>query len=169
MKDRKTLRAFTLLETLVALSIVAIIAAFGINFLATVIKDGSKATVISEIKQNGNYAMDVMTYYIRNATSIQSCTSSSLTLKNGTDDIVFTRLPNDGLNLNSRIASNSTILTSADKETGVDVASLTFTCDLNRVPPLVKIQMQIKQSYWITRPESSATVDFNTNAALRSY
>ncbi|MBI3981045.1 type II secretion system protein [Candidatus Microgenomates bacterium] len=163
--------AFTLLETLVALSIIGIIAAFSINFLATVIKDGAKATVISEIKQNGNYALDVMSYYIRNASSVEDCSAGdSITIKNGTDSIVFDLLPQDVVNnLNARIASNSTILTNAEKNVGVDVAQLAFSCDLTRTPPLVSITLQIKQSKWITRPESSATVDFQTNISLRSY
>lgn len=175
MKNQKTLRAFTLLETLVALSIVGIIAAFSINFLATVIKDGSKATVISEIKQNGNYALEVISFYVRNASSLEGCTSTytngdTLTLKNGTDTIVFTRLPDNGTDLNARIASNSTILTNADKNAGVSVESLSFDCnDPTKKPPIVTITMQLKQSKWVTRQESSATVDFQTDVALRNY
>src|SRR3989344_6834334 len=94
--ERNSKKGFTLLETLVALSIVAIIASFSINFLATVIKDGAKATIISEIKQNGNYALDVMSFYIRNASSVEDCSGGdSLTIKNGTDSIIFDLLPQD--------------------------------------------------------------------------
>lgn len=173
IKPNKKTSGYTLIETLVVLGIIALVSAFGLNFLTTILRGNSKTTVTTEIKQNGNYALDIITYFARNALSIESCSSSSISLRQWDNSTVtFSLLPqvNDLNNkVNARIASNSSVLTNADANNGVSVSSLSFTCS-NSTPPVVSINFQVTQSAFLPdRPELKGKVNFQTSVSLRTY
>ena len=154
---------------LVVLSIVSLISVFGLNFFVTTLKGSAKSTVTAEIKQNGNYALDVMSYYIRNASAITACSSSSISVRQWDNSEVTFTLVNTDPNINSYIASNSSILTNTNQDNGVSVTDLTFVCSEN-TPPEVKINFTISQTAWApNRKENQASVDFQTTVALRTY
>jgi prepilin-type N-terminal cleavage/methylation domain-containing protein len=162
---------FTLIEILVVMSIVALISVFGLSFLSTILKGSSKTNIISELKQNGNYVLDVMSYYIRNSVSIDSCAGSSITLRQWDNTTVtFTKINQDDVNkINSKIASNSSSLTNSDSVSGVSVASLNFTCDSSK-PPVVNIDFSLTQSAWAQNSaEFTGSVPFSTTVSLRTY
>lgn len=170
----KKKNGFTLIETLVVLSIIGFIFTMGLNFFSSMIKGNTKTNILGEIKQNGSYAMDVMSFYIRNATNIVSCSSetpSTITLRqwDGTN-VIFSLLSKDDTNqINARIASNSSALTSGDKDEGVNVTDLIFTCS-NTTIPTVTINFTIAQSGWLpNKAEYNTSVPFTTVVALRSY
>ncbi len=164
---------YTLIETLIVFGIIGLVSVFGLNILTTILRGNSKTAVTTEIKQNGNYALDIMSYFVRNALSVESCTSSSLSLRQWDNSIVtFSLLPKvDAISgrLNARIASNSSVLTNADANNGVSISGLSFTCT-NTTPPVVSISFQIAQSAFLPdRPELKGSVNFQTNVSLRTY
>lgn len=163
---------FTLLEMLVVISIVSVIAVFGVGVLSTVLNGGSKTAIISEIKQNGNYVMENMSRYIRNAISISSCPgNNTLSLVQPDNSVVsFSVLSEDGVNFNNRIASNSSTLTNGDRKNGVNVTNLTFTCDPNLNPPVVTIDFTLTQGLGVgSGQQNQATETFHTSVSLRTY
>ncbi len=169
--NKITKKGFTLIETLVVLSVIGLISAMGINFLSTITKGSTKTNITTEIKQNGNYVLDVMSYYIRNSTNIISCSGSSISLRQWDGTIVnFTLLDRDDTNkINARIASNAGELTNGDKDSGINVTNLLFVCT-STTQPTVKISFTMTQSYWLPdRPEFKTSVPFETTLALRSY
>ncbi len=167
----KNSNGFTLLETLVVVSIVSIIAIFAVGVLSTVLNGGTKTAIISEIKQNGNYVMENMSRYIRNSLSISSCpgnnTLSLVQPDNST--VIYTLLPADASN-NKRIASNSATLTNSDRKNGVNVASLTFTCDTTISPATVTIDFTLTQGLGVSSgQQNQASETFHTTVSLRTY
>lgn len=163
---------FTLLETLVVISILGIISVFGIGVLSTVLNGGVKTAVVSEIKQNGNYVMENMSRYIRNATSISSdpaCGASLGLVQPDSSVVIFSILPADASN-NNRIASNSSSLTNSDRKNGVDVTNLTFICDTAVSPPVVTIDFTLTQGLGVgSGQQNQATETFHTTVSLRTY
>ncbi len=170
-QNKRSVLGFTLLETLVVISIVGIVAALGISFLSTILKGGNKTTIVSEIKQNGNYVMEVMSRYIRNANSINTCAQNTLSLMQQDSSVVtFSLLPTDNNTLNNRIASNSASLTNADIKNGVEVTSLTFSCDTTTYPATVNISFTLANARQAsTGQEYKANQTFSTTVSLRTY
>lgn len=162
---------FTLLETLVVVSIVSIIAVFGVGVLSTVLNGGTKTAIISEIKQNGNYVMENMSRYIRNSLSVSSCSGNTLSLVQPDNSvIIFSVLAQDGANFNNRIASNSSSLTNGDRKNGVNVTNLTFTCDTTINPPVVTIDFTLAQGLGVSSgQQNQASETFHTTVSLRTY
>lgn len=164
-------KGYSLIEILVVMSIVAVISIFGLNFLSTILKGTSKSTITSELKQNGNYVMDVMSYYIRNAVTIEQCLSNSITLRQWDNtSVVFSLLAKDDVNkINARIASNSAALTNSDAQSGIAVSSLSFTCS-STAPPVVTLSFTLSQSAWASNTtENTASLNFSTTVSLRTY
>lgn len=170
---KKTKSGFTLLEILVVLSIMGVILAIGVGVLSTVLKGEAKTSTVAEIKQNGNLVMDVMSYFIRNATEINSsplCGSSLSLTQRDNSVVIFSLLPTDNLNYNNRIASNSSSLTNGDIKTGVDVSSLTFTCDTATSPPVVTVDFTLTQARKANATMGlGASEKFHTSVSLRTY
>ncbi|MBI3384757.1 type II secretion system protein [Candidatus Gottesmanbacteria bacterium] len=171
--DSRKAPGYTLIEILIVFSIIGLVSVFGLNFLTTILRGNSKTAVTTEIKQNGNYALDIISYFIRNALSIDNCSASSLSLRQWDNSIVtFLLLPQvDAVSsrLNARIASNSSVLTNADATNGVSVSGLSFTCT-NTSPPVVSIGFQVSQSAFLPdRPELKGMVNFQTSVSLRTY
>lgn len=167
MKNR---HGFTLLETLVVISIISIIAIFGVGVLSTVLNGGKKTAIVSEIKQNGNYVMENMSRYIRNAIAISSCSPNTLSLAQPDNSVVTFSLLSADANNNNRIASNSASLTNGDRKNGVNVTSLTFTCDTATSPAVVTIDFVLSQGLSVgLGQENQASETFHTAVSLRTY
>ncbi|MCL5676240.1 MAG: prepilin-type N-terminal cleavage/methylation domain-containing protein [Patescibacteria group bacterium] len=164
---------FTLLEILVVLTIMAVILAIGVGVLSSVLKGDAKTSATAEIKQNGSLVLDVMSYFIRNATALNGnppCGASLSLTQPDNSVVVFSLLPTDNINYNNRIASNSASLTNGDIKTGVDVSSLTFTCDTTTSPPVVSIDFTLTQARKANSTMGLATSEkFHTSVSLRTY
>lgn len=164
-------KGYTLIEILVVMSIVVIISVFSLNFLSSILKGSNKTSLTSEIKQNGNYVLDVISFYIRNAVSIDCSTPNTITLHEWDNStVIFSLLARDDTNkINARIASNSAALTNANQTNGVSVTNLTFSCTSSQ-PPVVTVNFTISQSHWAPdNPESKSTIPFSTSVSLRTY
>jgi prepilin-type N-terminal cleavage/methylation domain-containing protein len=141
---------FTLLEMLITISVIAVIASLIVQVFFTTTRINTKTEVMKEVKQNGDFALDVMTRMIRNSTFISSaCSGGPLNTLNITNPdgqgTIFTCSP-DANNV-LRIASQSAAvplkfqyLTSSNVTLGTGAfcgTYLQFTCtssnDTNKV------------------------------------
>ena len=120
------IKAFTLVETVVAVGIFAILATIGSLLLFGALRGSKKASAISLVRTEGVFAMDSMTSSLRYAHEITGCSATSITF----DDITYTC---DG----GKISSNSASLTSAR----VNVDSCTISC--TPTPPKQKLSILV--------------------------
>ncbi len=172
-------KGFTLIEVLMVVFILGLLVTVGSNLLFSVMKGASKTEFEKEAKQSGDYALGVMERMVRNASEIENCSSSSLEIKNRDGYITqFSCVIEDGT---AKIASSSGGLSSA--LTGKNVTlnqtspgscsgnSLTFTCDLTNVPPVVTFSFTLSQLALPTgtRVEERGQSSFQTTVGLRNY
>ena len=76
-------RGFTLIELLVVVAVFMTLAVLVANSLFSILKSNAKANLMKEIRQNGNYALDVMDKTISNGRKIKDdCIPSQLTVVN---------------------------------------------------------------------------------------
>ena len=148
------IKAFTLVETVVAVGIFAILATIGSLLLFGALRGSKKASAISLVRTEGVFAMDSMTSSLRYAHEITGCSATSITF----DDITYTC---DG----GKISSNSASLTSAR----VNVDSCTISC--TPTPPKTKT---VDISFTLSRKDATTVLDraivpFQTQVVLRNY
>ena len=148
------IKAFTLVETVVAVGIFAILATIGSLLLFGALRGSKKASAISLVRTEGVFAMDSMTSSLRYAHEITGCSATSITF----DDITYTC---DG----GKISSNSASLTSAR----VNVDSCTISC--TPTPPKTKT---VDISFTLSRKDATTVLDraivpFQSQVVLRNY
>lgn len=162
---------FTLIEVLMVVFLLGIVVVIGSNLFFSILKGASKAEVEKEVKQNGDYAMNVMERMVRNA---QNCSEASgiLTITNPDGNwSEFKCLPDEGV---TKIASESALgtgyLTGKNVTLGTSCpGSLSFSCDQTKTPPVVNISFDLSQKGTVTRPEEKAQIHFQTTVGLRTY
>lgn len=155
---------FTLIEILVATAILGIVAVVGVNMFFSILRGSTKTRVLAEVKQNGNYALNVMERTIRNAKSLESHSEASIEILNPDDEsITFScddnKIKMNGENLISdkvEVLNCAGFFTVVEGEEGVRPAEVT-------------IDFRLKQAGTAARPEEQASVDFKTTVTLRNY
>lgn len=167
MVSQKT-EGFTLLETLMVVFLLGLILIVGGNLFFSVLKGASKAEVMREGKQAGDYAMNVMARTIRNAQNIADCsTANGITITNPDRTVTnFSCISEDGVN---KIASGGGRLTGKNVTLG-NPCTLLFICDTTISPPKVKINFTLSQkSTTGQRVEEQAQVSFQQTVSLMTY
>ena len=185
MLHRKYIRhaGFTLLETLVAISIIATVAALIVQVFFTTARSNTKTELLKDVKQNGDYALEIMSRMIRNAIDVQTVCAAggsdfkSFTIENP-DGGVTTLGCNFG-NSVTRIASVSAANPSAEYLTSTDVTmggsscndsamTLKFHCvGVADAPPEVTIQFTLSQRGTAATQLERASASFQTTVAPR--
>jgi len=164
------IKGFTLIELLVVIGILGLVAAIGTDSFLSLLKGTTKARVLAEVRQNGNYALEVMERMIRNAKSLTEYSGSSITIV-GPDDqeTIFSCGDSNGDGLND-LASNSASLIS-DRVKVEDCGSVFSVVpgESGISPAKVTIEFSLSQAEVDVRPEERATVNFRTTVTLRNY
>jgi len=146
---------FTLIELLASAAIIGAISVVAVAMFFSTLRGGTKSSTITKVKQNGEFALNAMKFAIRNAISVDSCTSDTLTISLRDGQIIYS-LVNDQITSNS-----SNFLTSSNYK----AEALNFNCDI-LVPGSVSF------SFILDKKNSSddfSPQTFSTTVSLRSY
>jgi prepilin-type N-terminal cleavage/methylation domain-containing protein len=108
MKRKKTIKAFTLIEILVSVSIVGILSLLIVQSFFTSLRSNTKTELLKDIKQNGDYAMQTITRIIQNSDSVVTCLPNSLVTRGFDAKLTTLASFDDGSGI-CRIASSSSM------------------------------------------------------------
>ncbi|GEM_PF-867758 len=172
-KSGSTPKAFTLIELLASVSVLAVIgtAIFGV-FLVT-LRGSKKANLLAVVRQNGTSAMSQMVRSIRYAKSLDdpsSCvtplTSTYITITSASDGEQTIYSCNYGGD--APITSNSASLVDGDV---VIATSCSFACSQQNInsPPTITIQFTLNSKNPNSLVESNASIPFQSSVTLRNY
>lgn len=184
-------RGFTLIELLIVIGIFSVLALVGTDLFTSVLRGSNKAQVLSQVKQNGQVALDTMERYVRSASNaVPGYAGSGPTLglpqKSG-QYVQFTFVPgckptgNCGASKNGviliLIGSDLQYLTNTDTINGVHVENATFKI-LSPTPPavsasptkVVEIELLLQQGVQApTRKDFVSTITLKSVASTRTY
>ena len=161
---------FTLVEVLVAIGLLIVIAALSSTLFITVLKNASKTKVDQVVRQEGDYALLVMSRMIRNAREVvkdapYTCEGSSnqIAIKNVDEGITVFSCQDDYL------ASNGARLTSSRVQ--VPICASVFTClsGTEFEPDQVTVSFSLRDTLGSKRKEEQSELDFATNVTVRNY
>lgn len=154
---------FTLVEVLVALTILITVIYIGFNFLFSAVSGSGKAEVLKEVRQNGSYALSVIDSVVRSASQL-SCSKNpdSLTMWNPRGET--TRFYLDDNKIAS--GSSSLLLTSSS----VEVTDFLIACSTEPGKPAsVDVSFTVSRPGTDLRASEKASQDFSTRIILRNY
>lgn len=166
-------KGFTLVETMITITLLAVAVVLGNRLFFSVLKGTNKSDQLTLVKQNGDYALSVMSRMIRNARLIENCTSDTIEIENPDEAAnpanTWTKFIFDSSN--KYIASESSSLLGANAritDTGVELTAGSFTCTLgsNDEPSQVTINFTLEAPG--LRPEEKASANFQTTVEMRN-
>lgn len=178
---------YTILELIVVMALMLVIGGFIVGILNSTLRGNTKTKITSDIAQNGNYAMSIMTGIITNSQAFNSI-NTSLAFPNpvatcvgrvsngkqitvtGFDGGVTTFTCNDvGTSPTYTISSNSASLLDTTQVKLIP-GSCTFTCSQDSVysAPRIDITFQLQNASGATY-EKQANALFNTSISIRNY
>jgi len=96
---------FTLLEIIISVGILAIVGTLIAQVLFTTTHVNKKTEILTDIKQDGNFALDVIGRMVRSAKTIDKCTGGELQITNPNNNQTTFKCFFDGTT--ARIASES--------------------------------------------------------------
>lgn len=172
---------FTLIEMLVAitLSVILLGAASGLFF--TTLRTDSKKSYVTDIKDNGDYAMSQMEFLLRNAISLEPIGGTGARCTTGMNQILLRSIDNGLTNLfieEGRIASESTapdgtpVTTHYLTSEQLSAANLSFNCQQSSPNIGTFIQINFSLTYSTASGQfygDGGTEDFTTTINVRSY
>jgi len=180
----KRKKGFTLIETLVAIGAMASIGVLIAQVFFTTTRSNTKTELLKDVKQNGDYATEVISRMIRNSIKTNSACSSagtpltSLEIVNADGGVTRFECVFD--NSVARIASTSALSGRTDFITSTNVTlggascvdpitSLQFTCVSNvDQPPQISLQFQLSQRGTSTAQFEKASIRFETTVLPRN-
>jgi len=161
---KKNIKAFSLVEILVVISIFALIGVLTTRSIFTTLRSARKSDSLVKVRENINYAVGVIERQIRSAESVYPCPlANSLILPYIAEGGIGTSFVCT-LGVNGSIASGSATLTSPD----ISVTGCTFTCTQNiNNPPSINISItaEDKNSSGVEK----GSVTSQTEILLRNY
>ncbi len=172
-------RGFSLLEVLVSVGIIAFLGTTLTQILFSITRSSAKTEVLKDVKQNGEFSLQLMERYIRNARTITStCTASgtsldSLSFVNPDGGTTSFYCLSDGkaIRIASSSASGVQFLTSNSVTLGASCAtsSLVFVCTASDdVPKSIHISFQLAQIGTPVDQFEKAGANFQTTILLRN-
>ena len=174
-------RAFTLIELLVAVALMGLVMVVSVSFFFNSLKARKKNVSLTSVKQNGNYALSIISMMLRNAQEVSGACSLGMNeitiLNKDRETTTFSCLgSNSPFNCSSgvssqRIASYSASASRNDCLTASDISlsACSFDCSrFNGTPDSIIVQ------FTLTKGNPSdifgyTSQDFKTSVSLRSY
>lgn len=169
-------RGFTFIEIVVATGIIAIISGISAQIFLTASRNSAKSEILQNIKQNGDFSLEIMSRMIQNSKSVSSCTgapTSELTIVNQDGATTTFECIEDGMG--TRISSTSAeiaYLTTTSLSLGGETcngSTLQFQCDNTPgLPSTVKITFTLSQIDSSDPFYEKASLPFQTTVSVRS-
>lgn len=163
-------KGFTILEILVVMSIVSVAGVIVAGILVSTLRGSSKVNTVSNVKQNGNYAIAQMSRIIRSAstinilpcgnpsTAVQSITVTQIDTSQTIFDCSGSTITSNGTSLldtsNVKLVSSSCQLICSQQSSGDT--------------PVVQIKFSLMQKNSSSQPDQSSTIPFQTSVILRN-
>lgn len=173
---------FTLLEIIISVTILATVSILITQVLFTTTHVNTKSGLVQDIKQNGDFALDVMSRLVRSATAITTAcpagqTTPTLAIQTADNNTTTFTCVSDGVS--ARIASVSASGTYYLTGTGITVSdlgaatcdrsTLTFSCPSGvGVAGPVMIRFSLGQLGSDTNAYSTSRTSFETTVSLRN-
>ena len=174
-------KGFTLIELLVSVAIISGLGVLLAQAFFTTSRSNTKVERLTDVKQNGEYALAVMERMIRNARSLTASCSSDGSVATPSAAIVNP----DGMTTTfmcemdgsiSRVASISSAATEYLTNNAVtlggtscDTDSLVFYCtSIAQVPRSLKVTLQLSQKGTPADQFEKASTTFQTSIGIRS-
>lgn len=171
---------FTLIEIIITTSIIAILGMVITQVLSTTTRTNTKVGIMSDVKQNGDYALLMMERLIRSARQVtSSCSEAGSTL----DSVVLENTDGNTTTLTcaydgsaSRVASVSGIVTSYLTGTNVTLggsscsgSSLSFTCQgIQGGSQTISIAFSLSQGNASQFISEQSTIPFQSTIMVRN-
>ena len=158
----KTGSGFSLVETLVVITLFAIIGILSTRAIVISVQGSKKGSASVTVRENLNYSLAIIERLLRNANDITTCTSNQINYldERGVSANFSCVSPGN----NGYIASASARLTSTE----VAVTACSFVCDLLSVPPSVTIDVTARDKN-TTSPKEGAQMTVSSKILLRTY
>ncbi len=160
-------KGFTFVETILYVSIVSIILTALIPFAWDIIETGSQSAVQQEVSSNARYISEEIKYQIRNASGINSVTSSSISLSETISAINPTVITWTAPNLTIKQGAGSTIQLNSND---TNISSFTFTNNTSgdNATKNISFLFTAQQAYTGPRRDFSSSITIQSSAELRS-
>lgn len=183
MNMRSTASGFTLLETLIAITIAGSVGILIAQVFFTTTRTNSKTEALKDIRQNGTYAVGVMERMMRNALRVETTCSDTgsevdeVTILNPDGNTTtFGCYEDSGVTRIASISASNTpeYLTSSSltlgSDTCADVAmSLSMVCtSYADLPTKVNVSFSLSSAAAASGDSDAATVFFQTTVAPRN-
>ncbi|HUD18863.1 MAG TPA: prepilin-type N-terminal cleavage/methylation domain-containing protein [Patescibacteria group bacterium] len=179
---KHTREGYTLLEILVAMTIIASVGILITQVFFTTTRSNTKSELLKDVKQNGDFAVESMTRMIRNSLGVESdCSPAGTTLnyvqiKNADEvDTTFGCVADSGV---TRIASTSAASGASDFLTSSNVSLGGTTCNDSTLvffctsytdePSKISIQFQLSQAGVPSGQFQNADTNFETIVSPRN-
>ncbi|MBW7944533.1 prepilin-type N-terminal cleavage/methylation domain-containing protein [Patescibacteria group bacterium] len=176
-RTARCVNGFTLIELLVAigLSVMLVAAASGLFF--TTLRSDSKKTSVSELKDNGDYALSQMEFLLRNAVTLEPLNPGDVICGTGMNQIVFRSIDEGVTRLylsNGQIASESVQSGITRYLTGgpTTATNLTFNCSQAAINSGSFVQINFTLTYATTSGNlfnDTGSENFTTTVNVRSF
>lgn len=163
----KEVNGFTFIEILVVTGLIAMISTLAVQVFVTTSASTTKSNLLQNIKQNGDYSLEIMTRMIQSAESIPTCTGAqagSLAIVNRDGKTTTFDCAVD------RIASTGALFTQYLTPSGLTCGgTLQFLCTPRAgIPSSVKITFTLSQTGSAGKSYEAASVPFQTTVIKRS-
>ncbi|HSW96774.1 MAG TPA: type II secretion system protein [Candidatus Saccharimonadales bacterium] len=167
MKNQK---GFTLLELLVVISIISVVGIVVGGILTSTLRGSSKVNTVSNVKQNGDYALAQMSRVIRSASNLDllPCGNPSTAVQT----LTATQLDNTQTVFDcsgTTITANGTsLLDTSVVQLVPSSCMLICTQQSSADIPVVQIKFSLMQKSSSTFSEQTANIPFQTSILLRN-
>lgn len=174
-------RGFTLIELVVAVAIIAGLGVVLVQVLFTTTRSSTKVERLTDVKQGGEYALNLIERMTRNARSLTAVCSSdgavptssvAITSPDGNETTFTCALDNGVTRIASVSAFGTQYLTSSSVTLGGDSCqsdTLAFYCtSIADTPKSVKVTFQLSQKGTPLDQFEKASTAFQTSISIRS-